>query len=362
MALTYNTNIITNNLLLNLDAANYHKSYPTENNAITPASAVITINSSSPTSSGSYVTIDTNWNLSNGQIPRYSYVFVKYDVLFNTAKDGGGASILTGNIPGTQFGPGDIPDEQVPIDLSPGSHVKLFSADGEVYTPNSAERRKMYFRTSSNIATGAVQIANVQLFYAEKFYNASNNPTSFMNFPNGIAYNTSNSGSIVFDGSDDYATSNSVLLPTSNSSPLTLEAVAMRTGSTSTWQTVLGTMGSLTQIGFSGSYFAAGRNGGSGNLFITYNSTPANIYTWYHMALSFNGSRAIAYLNGEAVASGDMGSNGGANGVSLLGTFTSNGPAESLQGRIAIARVYGEALTQTQIKQNFNAVRSRFGI
>ena len=361
MSTAYNPSIVTKDLVLNFDASNYHKSYPTENQLITSGSAVRTINSSSPTSGGNYDSFHTTgWNLTNGQIPRYSYVGLTYDVILNNALHSTGNQILTGTIPAAHFGPGDIVNSALPISFEQKRHVKIFSADGGVYIPNNAERTRAYFLTDLLISSGAIKITNTKLYYANRIYNTLNS-SSYANFQNGILYSTSNNGNLIFDGTNTFAYTNSVLLPSSNSSSITLEAVAKKTGS-GTWMTVLGTNGSFTQIGFNGGYFAAGRNGGNGNSFITTGSTPITNNVWYHMALTYNGNYAIAYLNGEEVARGNIGSNGGANGVSVLGSYRADGAWEVLNGRVAIARAYGTCLSTPQIKQNFNAIRKRFGI
>ena len=176
---------------------------------------------------------------------------------------------------------------------------------------------------------------------------------------NGVGYNSGNGGSLVFDGVDDYALTSNIVLPTANSSPLTLEAIAMTT-TTSSWQTVLGTHATHTQIGFYGTLFYFGRNGGGGNLFVNGGNISAN--TWYHMVMTYDGATGYGYINGSLRASGSIGSNGASNGVTLLSTYTSSGAWETLTGRVATARVYNRALSAAEIQQNFNALRGRFGI
>jgi hypothetical protein len=175
---------------------------------------------------------------------------------------------------------------------------------------------------------------------------------------NGPTYNSS--GYFTFDGVDDYALTSGIVLPTANSSPLTLESIAMTT-SGSGWQTVLGTHSSFTQIGFNGTTFFFGRNGGGGNLIVS-SGASVSANTWCHMTMTYDGSLGYGYLNGTFRTSGNIGSNGLTNGVSLLSTYTSSSPQERLTGRIAVARIYNRALTPQEVQQNFNAFRSRFSI
>jgi hypothetical protein len=177
---------------------------------------------------------------------------------------------------------------------------------------------------------------------------------------NGPTYSSANSGSIVFDGTDDYVTTSSSVLPSPNSSPLTLEAVCMNT-SGSGWQTVLGTHSSFTQIGFNGTTLYFGRNGGGGNILLS-SGASVSTNTWCHIVMTYDGSLAYVYLNGSFITSGNIGSNGQTNGVSLLSTFTSASPSERFTGRIAVARVYNGVLSSSEVSQNFNALRGRYGI
>jgi hypothetical protein len=165
---------------------------------------------------------------------------------------------------------------------------------------------------------------------------------------------------LTFDDSDDWGKTDSTLLTAANGSPITLEAWAMTTNTSSGWQTVLGTHSSFRQIGFSGSTIKMGGNGGGGNVFLSAGTAAQSV--WYHLCMTYNGTTAYAYVNGSLVTSGSIGTNSNSNGVSLIATYHSNGGLEMLEGRIAIARAYDQQLTAAEVKQNFNAERNRFGI
>jgi hypothetical protein len=183
----------------------------------------------------------------------------------------------------------------------------------------------------------------------------------------GVGYNSSNGGSLVFDDTNDHIISKQVLSET-NSAPFTLEAWARTYDTGSGWQTVIGTNGSYSEIGISYGYFAAGRNGGVGNLFVVQsNSNPSYeliANTWYHMVLTYDGSvspyTGKAYLNGEFKASGDMGYNGSNNGLTVLGSYRINPASELWDGEIAQARIYNRALSAAEVLQNYEATKSRF--
>ena len=178
---------------------------------------------------------------------------------------------------------------------------------------------------------------------------------------NGVGYTTANGGALTFDGTDDRAESATVILPTANASPFTLEAFCQPNTTAPGYQTVLGTAGSFSQIGFSTTNFAAGRNGGGGNtLYTSLASITAN--TWYHLAMTYNGTTAVFYLNGNQVFTGSIGTNGSSNGVSLLGTYAAGASSERFSGRLAVARIYNVALSATEVAQNFSSARGRYGL
>ena len=171
---------------------------------------------------------------------------------------------------------------------------------------------------------------------------------------NSLTYNSD--GSFSFNGSN-YAT---ISQPLSGgvSTPFTLMAWA-KSSTLSGWQTVLGTHGTYRQIGFNGSNFYWGGNGGGGNSFVN-GGSGLSTNTWYHLAFTFDGSTGYGYLNGVQTT-GSIGSNGGTIGVNMLSAYQSSG-GEYLNGSIGTASIYNRALTSQEVLQNFNAQRGLYGI
>ena len=216
--------------------------------------------------------------------------------------------------------------------------------------------------TTLNGLVLSVDASNVKSYpgTGSTWFDLSPSQTTF-SLNNGPAYTAGTPGYISFDGTDDYAQTASAVLPAANSSPITLEAVCLTTTTAPGYQTVLGTAGSFSQIGFSTSNFAGGRNGGGGNtLYSSIVSISAN--RWYHMCMTYDGTNGRFYLDGALIYIGSIGINGTSNGVSLLSTYSSGAASERLTGRIAIARAYNITLTTAQVYQNFQALRGRFGI
>ncbi len=117
--------------------------------------------------------------------------------------------------------------------------------------------------------------------------------------------------------------------------------------------------GSDLQIGPDG--FTAGNN---------YNDiavTPSPVYNdnkWYVGQLSFDGQNLVAYLNGQLYGTSSMASpdaDGIVGGVLKIGTRDDNYFSHFF-GDISALRIYNKALTASQLKQNFNAIRGRYGI
>ena len=105
-----------------------------------------------------------------------------------------------------------------------------------------------------------------------------------------------------------------------------------------------------------------GSGAGYSNQTIT-GTTTAQINTTYNLVAIRNGSVFSLYLNGNLEASVDLtGTN-----ISLLQSTTeiggvSNGNFGWVNGKIYNTMVYNRALSNTEITQNFNATKSRFGL
>jgi hypothetical protein len=171
-------------------------------------------------------------------------------------------------------------------------------------------------------------------------------------------YDFYNKGSLKFDGGD-YVLTSIPVLPSPHTSPFTLESFCCPSTVSVAYQTVLGTMSSFSQIGFVNNTFAAGRNGGGGG-FLRNSLATVFANTWYHICMTYDGTNASFYLNGSFLSTQTIGTNGINNGVSLLGSYSSNSPSETFNGTIGSARIYNRALTATEVLQNYNAQKSKY--
>ena len=242
-----------------------------------------------------------------------------------------------------------LPDRigQVPFNSGPqalnwvASSSNYFAVGPDYYDQIDADNLQLYLEANQVISYPTTQ---------STWYDLSGQNNRF-NLINGPTYNSS--GWINFDGSDDYAVAVNTTLPSNATSSFTLMAVA-RTSGGGAYQTVLGTGGLFSQIGFvSNNSFMYGRNGGGGgNLYS--NGGAITTGRFYHLTMTYNGSTATAYLNGVATQTGvNIGSNGGNNGVHVLSTYTPSAASEILTGDIAQALVYPKALTAAEVAQNY---------
>jgi hypothetical protein len=108
-------------------------------------------------------------------------------------------------------------------------------------------------------------------------------------------------------------------------------------------------------IGFiSGSYYA-----GVWTNDLVLGSPTVALNTWTHMAEVYDGTTLYLYLNGVRVASGVRTLNTTA-GTAYIGALTNLD--RSSNKSIAQVQVYNRALNDNEIRQNYNALRERFGL
>jgi hypothetical protein len=177
-------------------------------------------------------------------------------------------------------------------------------------------------------------------------------------------------GSIVFDGTNDY-----VALGTTT-------AIKPSRPTVSIWVKP----GPLTdRFVFDGHYF----DGGNGYLLYvnntnqfqfwvrnSYNNTQGdgvrtvtstttyNNSTWYNVVGVYNGTNAIIYVNGFAQNSGSLSSiTYSPNSTAGIANYMTNLNIGAIfSGSVAIAQVYNRALTASEVLQNYNATKGRFGL
>jgi hypothetical protein len=193
----------------------------------------------------------------------------------------------------------------------------------------------------------------------------NNNNGTLNNFGAQTFFSNEVGGSIIFDGSDDYVSlGNFTGIGTSNrticvwtKSTSTVYAgrrpVTFATDDTSTdtpsYTLVLA--GTRADLSWGGSPYDGT---------VTYNSYV--IGTWVFLVTTINTSKTgVAYVNGLSVGTVTSTGTIGANSVGYLGRY--NGfYGQYFQGSIANFSLYNRVLSASEVLQNYNATKTRFGL
>lgn len=180
----------------------------------------------------------------------------------------------------------------------------------------------------------------------------------------GAFYTSSNNGAVFFDGSDDRVyINNSDSINFSSSQQYTVMAMIYPYGGGTTWHGVF-SKGNLQQyaltINSAGAYLHYETNqSGYGPLDSSVNTIIYN--TWQHVAVRYNGSTKTTWRNGVIVATQVApGLSSTSNTEELRIGEGNNG--ESYRGLISVVHDYNRALSDLEIQQNYNALKSRFGL
>lgn len=175
----------------------------------------------------------------------------------------------------------------------------------------------------------------------------------------GATYDSGNFGSIDFDGTDDLATTSmqssvsfswSVWFKTDVVNDGYRNLISIRQNSYMLMLMELGSssMGFWSPDGLAGDYL---------------NMNPITINTWYNAVFVREGNNITngykAYLNGEFRGSKNTGTWSSTDPV-IIGGRTD--VAQYFKGNIAHISIHNRALTATEVSQNFNALRGRFGL
>ena len=182
---------------------------------------------------------------------------------------------------------------------------------------------------------------------------------------NGVGYSSANNGSLSFDGVDDYVTLGSSLSATAQ-------------GTISFWIKLTNTITS----GYVGNQRPWGKNldfecrwGGNGDIrdrslvfdinaalsLVSIQNTWMNT-VWYNASMVYNSSTnySALYIQGSLDATGTAGNPSGLTGTFNIGaTFSTAG---LVNGNISNFSIYNRALSAAEVKQNYNATKSRYGL
>jgi|LakMenE18May11ns_1017448.scaffolds.fasta_scaffold9890314_4 hypothetical protein len=177
---------------------------------------------------------------------------------------------------------------------------------------------------------------------------------------NGPTFSSANGGSIVFDGIDDYVTRDSASFSLNANSGATMGCwVKVSIGET---QAILL---SHHQLNVNNGFRLQVYNG-----LLTYTlggvadySTSINISDnqWKYIVASSIGSTSLVYINGVLRSTISISSMIGVPNSYMIGKlgFTNT---YYLSGSVSQVQIYNRALSSTEVLQNYNATKSRFGL
>ena len=176
---------------------------------------------------------------------------------------------------------------------------------------------------------------------------------------NGPTYSSANNGSIVFDGTNDYVVVNnnaSILSSTAYTKIAWFYPTSFATGN----NIISGTSGNSQHA-----FWLAATNrlysGHNGSWYTVLSTTTLSLNTWYCGAVTFNTTSGWnLYLNGALENTNASTTTFSGDGRIQIGAFDPG--SNVFTGRISQASIYNRALTASEIQQNFNALRGRYGI
>jgi hypothetical protein len=184
---------------------------------------------------------------------------------------------------------------------------------------------------------------------------------------NGASYSPSNGGCIEFDGVDDYAAGN---LPTTAVTNVTVTAFINVTLNTSGAFFKIGSTSPGWGAGIGDSTYTAATSIGnncimlfSGVRWIPSNQTWNSGWQMVTMVLDPS-STATLYKNDKFIFASSGSNPGAITGDYNIGRAIGDEPSGNRAALIKVANfmMYDRELTPSEIRQNFNAMRSRFGI
>jgi hypothetical protein len=179
---------------------------------------------------------------------------------------------------------------------------------------------------------------------------------------NGPTFNSANGGSIVFDGTNDYI---SIILP----SPISVSSFTYNVWFnadivTDAYRTII----DFNNDNFLMAIIPSGQLSLWNPVFSLGFAPSAS--TWYNIQVSHNNSSPYyTYINGNLVGTySDSMTTAytvcsiGVGAGFITGSCGTRGPDEFFDGKISIASIYNRGLSASEVLQNYNSTKARFGL
>jgi len=254
----------------------------------------------------------------------------------------------------------------------------IHSLNGNITTPATA--------SVGNQAGGTpiVSNANIWKFEGNKPFNITINDSAADEEPlfgwmvnsisssvlyNSPTYNSEGGGILDFDGTDDYGEilNNETLQITGDQTLEFWVYPKRRNIRQNFYNKAYGGEGTITYETSGALNYYYGTNGGNGSPYQGFGTTGTPMATldeWYHITLVRDLSSASKtlkwYINGvlnRSASATYSSATAGTNNILIGDGYTNN-----FQGKIGIVRVYNIALSESEVSQNYNATKSRYGL
>ena len=231
-----------------------------------------------------------------------------------------------------------------------------------------------YIRRGSG---GNIFVTNVSYFKLEDSCNNLIGNGSNGTLVNGVSYNASNGGSFGFDGIDDYVTAGAL---SGSFASFTVIIWFYPTSVTShenpidcnySYNETTGNIGPRLEMNDGGNLtwlYSDKTDTNNSFYFHTVVSSGLSANTWHCACITFNGTGSTTYYNGNptgitsTIIGTPTGFIGVVNNVTLGRGFHLGGADRIFTGRVSNVSIYNRALTDSEIQQNFNATRGRYGV
>ena len=188
---------------------------------------------------------------------------------------------------------------------------------------------------------------------------------------NGPTFDSTNGGSIVFDGSNDYVDcGNSNIYNLGNNFSLECWVYPTVTGSGNGDELFsLATGGGTPFISYGLEWMNTNRFrisiGNTSNTFLNYNSTDTySLNNWYHILGTYNGSVITLYVNNILQNTTNVSTTVlySLNRLTIGTWYFDISPTNAFTGRISSVRLYNRAFSAQEIQQNYNTTKTRYGL
>jgi len=189
---------------------------------------------------------------------------------------------------------------------------------------------------------------------------------------NSPSFNLANGGSIVFDGTNDYVDLGTNTIVLNNNIPKTF-SFWVKISNFTLNRSLIADMGGSGNRGWwfaintSGQLFFGGSNNGSNANLIYRTTTNANLVsnTWYNLVVTYNPLTTTAnfYRNSTLLTNDGNTIYSTYNSATTpvqIGAYLGVTPTAPLVGNIGQVLVYNKVLTQTEITQNYDSLKSRY--